>query len=275
MIARDSILTAMRAALEAQPGRRALGPRQCGKTTLARQLLAPDSANYFDLEDPASLARLEEPMTALRPLEGLVVIDEVQRRPDLFPVLRVLVDRRPNRRRGSSSWAAPPATCCARRPRASPDASSASSSAASRWPEVGAECRSTPSGVAVAFPCRYLARARRTASRGAASSSRRCWSAICRSGACACRRRRCAASGPSSRTTTGRLERGRRRAHAGRERRDSPPLPRPADRRVHGAAAAAVARQPAQAAGEVAQGLRARQRPAAHVAGHRTRRRSC
>jgi len=52
--------------------------------------------NYFDLEDPASLSRLDEPMTALRPLEGLVVIDEVQRRPDLFPVLRVLVDRTPN-----------------------------------------------------------------------------------------------------------------------------------------------------------------------------------
>jgi len=47
-----------------------VGPRQCGKTTLARELLSEDSVNYFDLEDPASLARLEEPMTALRPLEG-------------------------------------------------------------------------------------------------------------------------------------------------------------------------------------------------------------
>jgi len=72
------------------------GPRQCGKTTLARELLSPDSVNYFDLEDPASIARLEEPMTALGPLEGLVVIDEVQRRPELFPVLRVLVDRNPS-----------------------------------------------------------------------------------------------------------------------------------------------------------------------------------
>src|ERR1700680_263613 len=72
-----------------------LGPRQCGKTTLARQFVAADSLNYFDLEDPASLARLEEPDLALRPLRGLVVIDEVQRRPDLFPLLRVLADRRP------------------------------------------------------------------------------------------------------------------------------------------------------------------------------------
>ena len=71
-----------------------VGPRQSGKTTLARELVDEDSVNYFDLEDPVSLARLEEPMTALRPLEGLVVIDEVQRRPDLFPVLRVLADRK-------------------------------------------------------------------------------------------------------------------------------------------------------------------------------------
>jgi hypothetical protein len=53
------------------------------------------SPNYFDLEDPASLARLAEPMTALSGLRGIVVVDEVQRRPDLFPVLRVLADRRP------------------------------------------------------------------------------------------------------------------------------------------------------------------------------------
>ncbi len=72
-----------------------VGPRQSGKTTLARQLVAPGSLNYFDLEDPASLARLDEPMTALRELRGLVVIDEVQRRPELFPTLRVLADRKP------------------------------------------------------------------------------------------------------------------------------------------------------------------------------------
>jgi len=71
------------------------GPRQCGKTTLARQFLPASSVNYFDLEDPTSLVRLEEPMTALGPLEGLVVIDEIQRRPELFPVLRVLADRLP------------------------------------------------------------------------------------------------------------------------------------------------------------------------------------
>lgn len=72
-----------------------IGPRQCGKTTLARQFIAADSPNYFDLEDPVSVARLDEPMTALRDLTGLVVIDEIQRRPELFPVLRVLADRKP------------------------------------------------------------------------------------------------------------------------------------------------------------------------------------
>jgi hypothetical protein len=72
-----------------------LGPRQCGKTTLAREIVAPGSLNYFDLEDPQSLARLSEPDVALRPLRKWVVIDEIQRRPDLFPLLRVLADRRP------------------------------------------------------------------------------------------------------------------------------------------------------------------------------------
>lgn len=72
-----------------------LGPRQCGKTTMARLFVPPESLNYFDLEDPLSLARLEEPMTALKDLKGLVVIDEVQLRPELFPILRVLADRRP------------------------------------------------------------------------------------------------------------------------------------------------------------------------------------
>jgi predicted AAA+ superfamily ATPase len=96
MIKRSAILDSIRIALGRAPVVVLSGPRQCGKTTLARELLGPDSVNYFDLENPTSLARLDEPMTALEPLEGLVVIDEVQRRPDLFPVLRVLVDRRPS-----------------------------------------------------------------------------------------------------------------------------------------------------------------------------------
>ncbi len=72
-----------------------LGPRQCGKTTLARQFIPSGSAHYFDLEDPVSLAKLAEPMNILSKLKGMVVIDEIQRQPDLFPILRVLADRQP------------------------------------------------------------------------------------------------------------------------------------------------------------------------------------
>jgi predicted AAA+ superfamily ATPase len=94
VLERGDVLSRLRAALERSRVVVLSGPRQCGKTTLAREIVSEESVNYFDLEDPAGLARLDEPMTALRPLKGLIVIDEIQRRPDLFPVLRVLVDRR-------------------------------------------------------------------------------------------------------------------------------------------------------------------------------------
>ncbi|MCE9553991.1 MAG: ATP-binding protein [Planctomycetes bacterium] len=99
MIPRSHDLKLMRVALKRSRVVALLGPRQCGKTTLARHFLAANSLNYFDLEDPGSLARLSEPEIALRPLKGLVVIDEIQRRPDLFPLLRVLADRKPLRAR--------------------------------------------------------------------------------------------------------------------------------------------------------------------------------
>lgn len=95
MVPRDALSTRIRAALGRARVVALVGPRQSGKTTLARAVVRPGQANYFDLEDPASLARLAQPMTALGPLKGVVVVDEVQRRPNLFPVLRVLSDRRP------------------------------------------------------------------------------------------------------------------------------------------------------------------------------------
>lgn len=95
MIARGRWLADIRAALKRSRVVALVGPRQAGKTTLARRIVPPESSRFFDLENPASLARLAEPMTALAPLPGTVVIDEIQRRPDLFPVLRVLADRRP------------------------------------------------------------------------------------------------------------------------------------------------------------------------------------
>lgn len=72
-----------------------LGPRQCGKTTLAKQYMAISQMPtlFFDLEKPEDVARLEQPMLALEEHIGLIIIDEIQIRPDLFPVLRVLVDR--------------------------------------------------------------------------------------------------------------------------------------------------------------------------------------
>ena len=95
MIGRPELTLRIRRALRRSRVVVLVGPRQSGKTTLARGLVNEESPNYFDLEDPASLARLDQPMTALQSLRGIVVIDEIQRRADLFPVLRVLADRKP------------------------------------------------------------------------------------------------------------------------------------------------------------------------------------
>ena len=72
-----------------------IGPRQCGKTTLAREFA---SKHYFDLENPRDLAAMQNPQLALEDLSGLIVIDEVQRRPEIFPLIRYLVDNRPNQK---------------------------------------------------------------------------------------------------------------------------------------------------------------------------------
>jgi uncharacterized protein len=94
MVPRSRHLERIRALLGQFPVVAILGARQVGKTTLAREIAAAHDgpAAFFDLEDPDDLARLAEPKLALQGLSGLVVIDEVQRRPDLFPVPRVLAD---------------------------------------------------------------------------------------------------------------------------------------------------------------------------------------
>ena len=100
MLDRPVYADLIRRRLKVSPVVSLLGPRQVGKTTLARQIAGEfPSPHFFDLENPVDASRLREPFIALDPLEGLVVIDEVQRQPELFPLLRVLADRRPVRAR--------------------------------------------------------------------------------------------------------------------------------------------------------------------------------
>ncbi len=99
MLPRSSLETHIERTIRAYPVTVLCGPRQCGKTTLAREIAKRVNVEYFDLEDPISVRRLSEPMTALEDIRGLAVIDEVQRLPELFPILRVLADRRPLRLR--------------------------------------------------------------------------------------------------------------------------------------------------------------------------------
>jgi hypothetical protein len=93
VLERAAYLRAIRAALRDAPVVSLLAPRQVGKTTLARAVARRGRATLFDLEDPTHVARLTAPMLALEPLRGLVVIDEIQRMPALFEILRVLADR--------------------------------------------------------------------------------------------------------------------------------------------------------------------------------------
>lgn len=94
-VRRTAYLQTIRERLRGNPVVSLVGPRQAGKTTLARRFAeeSTERVYVFDLESPADLARLANPELVLRPLTGLVILDEVQRRPDLFPVLRVLADR--------------------------------------------------------------------------------------------------------------------------------------------------------------------------------------
>jgi uncharacterized protein len=101
MIDRPDHVSSLKRLLRDYPVVAILGARQVGKTTLARELARSQrgSVTTFDLEDPATLARLQDPALALGSLKGLVILDEIQRRPELFQILRVLADRRPVRTR--------------------------------------------------------------------------------------------------------------------------------------------------------------------------------
>jgi predicted AAA+ superfamily ATPase len=95
MIKRQQEIKRLKKLLRSHPVVGIIGARQVGKTTLSRLFVADFKrpVSYYDLENPEDLTRLSDPMLALKGLRGLVVIDEIQRYPDLFPVLRVLVDR--------------------------------------------------------------------------------------------------------------------------------------------------------------------------------------
>ncbi|MCC6472181.1 MAG: ATP-binding protein [Burkholderiales bacterium] len=94
-VRRTAYLQTIRERLRDNPIVSLVGPRQAGKTTLARMFAdaSAEAVHFFDLESPTDLARLVNAELVLRPLAGLVILDEVQRRPDLFPLLRVLADR--------------------------------------------------------------------------------------------------------------------------------------------------------------------------------------
>ena len=95
MINRVELLEQVKYGLKRSPVTAILGPRQCGKTTLAREIGRQEKAAYFDLEDPNDQARLANPQLLLGSLRGVVILDEIQRRPELTMLLRVLADRSP------------------------------------------------------------------------------------------------------------------------------------------------------------------------------------
>ena len=98
-IERKKLLSRIKNSLGNHPVTLLLGPRQCGKTTIAKEIFSRLGGTYFDLEDPETPLRPEIARAVLYDLEGLVIIDEFQRQPSLFPLLRVLADRDPLRSR--------------------------------------------------------------------------------------------------------------------------------------------------------------------------------
>ncbi len=97
MLERTKEIKTLRRLIKRYPVTAIIGARQVGKTTLARNLISSfkKPVHYFDLENPEDSARLTDPMLTLKELKGLVIIDEMQRLPALFPILRVLADRSP------------------------------------------------------------------------------------------------------------------------------------------------------------------------------------
>ena len=99
MISRTNYINKLKKATSRSPITALLGPRQCGKTTLARIFCSKQETTFFDLESQPDVRRLQNPELVLGGLTGLVVLDEIQHQPSLFNVLRVMVDRPDNQAR--------------------------------------------------------------------------------------------------------------------------------------------------------------------------------
>ncbi|MCD4701816.1 MAG: ATP-binding protein [Candidatus Aegiribacteria sp.] len=92
MIKRPDLFKSLNRCITENPVTTLLGPRQCGKTTIARTICEPAPVHYYDLENPADRSGLANPLTALGNMDGLVILDEIHRMPELYEILRVLVD---------------------------------------------------------------------------------------------------------------------------------------------------------------------------------------
>jgi len=208
MLDRHTVATAVGTALRRSPVAALLGPRQCGKTTLARAIAAARTSTWFDLESSVDRARLQNPELVLGQLRGLVVLDEIQMMPELFAVLRVLADRAGTPARFLILGSASPSLV-----------RGASESLAGRvefvelggftlgiFPPIG----SIGYGRAADFPDRFSAGAIATVPLGGRGSCRRFWREISRNSDCRSRRRPCGDSGRWWRITTGRRETARR-----------------------------------------------------------------
>jgi hypothetical protein len=94
-IPRTHLIDQVRRTIQRFPVTLISGPRQCGKTTLAKEICTIEGGTYFDLEDPTTPLQPEQSSLILKELQGLIVIDEFHRQPEIFSLLRVLADRRP------------------------------------------------------------------------------------------------------------------------------------------------------------------------------------
>jgi len=201
MIARSAYLEQLAQAVGRSPVTALLGPRQCGKTTLAQRFAEGRTARYFDLESQPDRRRLQNPELMLGALEGIAILDEIQEMPELFKVLRVLVDRPQNQARFSDSRQCLAADYQASLLKALPDVWNSSSSPASMSAKP-ARIRPRACGCAGDFRALSSPAPMKAAARGAKASSGPSWNETSLSWASRFLPQPCAAFGPCWLTIT-------------------------------------------------------------------------